>query len=373
MTDQPYQMCVRCIMDTSDPEITFDEEGVCSHCHTFDDSLGKTWLPNGEGRKILDGMIAEIKKAGQGKEYDCALGLSGGVDSSYLAYLAVKDFGLRPLAVHVDGGWNSPEAVRNIENIVKALDIDLFTYVIDWEEMRDLQAAFLKAGVANQDTPQDHAFFAKLFEFAVKNDIKYVLSGHNIATESVLPTAWGYNPRDDRQIKGIHKRFGSGKLKTFPIASIFKYFIYFPHIKGMKVLNPLNYVPYDKAKAMDVLKGELGWRYYGGKHFESRFTKFFQAYWLPEKFGFDKRRAHLSSLILSGQISREEALTEIEKPAYPPEQFEEDKEFIRKKLGFGAEEFEALMTAPTHSHLEYPSYVWLVNLRRKIRRWRNGE
>ncbi|MEQ8228997.1 MAG: N-acetyl sugar amidotransferase [Rhodospirillales bacterium] len=376
-----YQVCIRCVMDTADPEITFDEHGVCNHCHAFDLVAGTDWLPGEAGKLRLENLLAEIKSWGKGREYDCTIGLSGGVDSSYLAYLAVRKWGLRPLAVHVDTGWNSPYAVRNIENLVKELDIDLFTFVIDWEEMRDLQVAFLKSGVANQDTPQDHAIFAKLFSFTAQNKVRYVLSGHNIATESVLPSAWEYTASDDRHIRGIHKRFGTRPLKTLPIMSVFRLFLYnrmanFRFLPGMKIVKPLDLVDYRKETAKEILAREVGWQEYGAKHFESRFTKFFQAYWLPKRFGYDKRRAHLSSLILSNQMSREHALEELAKPTYPPEEQAEDIEFVRKKLELSESEFKQILDASTHHHTEYPSYAGLANawrfLQKRMRSIRLG-
>ncbi|PIW30998.1 MAG: hypothetical protein COW30_00840 [Rhodospirillales bacterium CG15_BIG_FIL_POST_REV_8_21_14_020_66_15] len=365
MSQAHYQVCSRCVMDTSDPEITFDEHGVCSHCRNFDQVVATEWFPGEAGKPRLDALVEEIKAWGRGREYDCTIGLSGGADSSYLAYLAAKEWGLRPLAVHVDTGWNSPFAVRNIENLVKKLNIDLYTFVIDWEEMRDLQVAFLKSGVANQDTPQDHAIFAKLFSFTAENKIRYVLSGHNIATESVLPESWEYTARDDKHIRAIHRRFGTRSLRTLPIMSVFRSFLYarlapFRFLPGMKIVNPLDFVDYNKDRAKAQLAREIGWQEYGAKHFESRFTKFFQAYWLPERFGYDKRRAHLSSLILAKQMTRDQALAELEKPMYPPEELAEDKEFVRKKLELTETEFEEILSAPVRHHTEYPSYARLA-------------
>ena len=377
MTDTTYQVCTRCVMDTSDPEITFDANGVCNHCRSFDQMAATEWFPGEAGKPRLDALIAEIKEWGKGRDYDCTIGLSGGADSSYLAYLAAKEWGLRPLAVHVDTGWNSPFAVRNIENLVKKLDIDLYTFVIDWEEMRDLQVAFLKSGVANQDTPQDHAIFAKLFSFTAENKVRYVLSGHNIATESVLPESWEYTPRDDKHIRAIHKQFGELPLRTLPIMSVFRNFLYarlapIKFLPGMKIVNPLNFVDYNKERAKAELAREIGWQEYGAKHFESRFTKFFQAYWLPQRFGYDKRRAHLSSLILANQMTREEAEAELAKPMYPPEELAEDMEFVRKKLELSETEFQDILTAPTHHHTEYPSYAHLARSWRFVQRGLRG-
>lgn len=373
MTTATYKVCTRCVMDTSDPEIQFDAHGVCSHCHEFDQMVGTEWFPGESGKEHLNRLVNEIKAWGKGRDYDCTIGLSGGADSSYLAYMAVKKWGLRPLAVHVDTGWNSPFAVRNIENLVKKLNIDLYTFVIDWEEMRDLQVAFLKSGVANQDTPQDHAIFAKLFSFTAENRIRYVLSGHNIATESVLPESWEYTARDDKHIRAIHKRFGTRPLRTLPIMSVFRNFLYarlapFRFLPGMKIVNPLNFTEYDKNKAKRELAEAIGWQEYGAKHFESRFTKFFQAYWLPERFGYDKRRAHLSSLILSGQMSRDQALADLAKPMYPPEELSEDMEFVRKKLELSETEFNAILAAPKRHHSEYPSYARLARSWRVVQR-----
>lgn len=349
-----YRICTRCIMDTSDPDITFDESGICNHCINFDTVIVPQWYPNTEGAVRLNALADRIKSECKDQDYDCIIGLSGGVDSSYLAY-KIKEMGLRPLAVHVDAGWNSELAAQNIESIVKKLDIDLYTDVVNWEEVRDLQRAFLKANVANQDIPQDHAFFAGLYRYAVKNNIRYVMSGSNYATESVLPTGWGYNAMDLRHLMGIHRKFGKKKLKTYPRVSFWKYYFYYPYVKRMAVIRPLNYMPYGKAEAIAVLEKELGWKYYGGKHYESRFTKFFQAYYLPVKFGYDKRRAHLSSLVLSGQMTRDEALATMQEDIYPQKERKEDRAFVLKKLGFTEDEFNTLMAAPKKTYKDYPS------------------
>ncbi len=349
-----YQICNHCIMDTTDPEITFDEQGVCNHCRTFGMIAAQHWFPGPEGNTKLKAIVDRIKKDCADNEYDCIIGLSGGVDSSYLAYQA-SQLGLRMLAVHVDGGWNSELAVKNIEIICEKLGIDLYTHVVNWEEMKDLQVAFLKSGVANQDVPQDHAFFAALYNYAVKNNIRYVLSGSNLATEGILPLSWGYDAMDLRHLESIHNMFGRIELKTFPKVNFFKRYIYYPYIRRMEVVKPLNYIPYDKDQAIKVLEKELGWRYYGAKHYESRFTKFFQAYYLPQRFGYDKRKAHFSSLIVSGQMTRVEALKEMEKQLYPPEQLREDKEFVIRKLGLSEVEFESLLQAPLKSFLDYDS------------------
>jgi N-acetyl sugar amidotransferase len=349
-------------MDTSDPDITFNDDGICSHCQYFDSFVTKVW-PRGEAAsKKLDEMVCFLKKEGEGKDYDCIIGLSGGVDSSYLA-LKIKEMGLRPLAVHVDGGWNSELASQNIEAIVKELDIDLYTHVVDWSEMKDLQLAFLKSQVANQDVPQDHAFFAALYAFATKHGIRYVLSGSNFATESKLPAICGYNAMDLLQLKSIHKKFGQRKLKTYPTVPFWKYYFYYPVIKKMRVIKPLNYMDYNKDKAIEELQEKLSWKYYGGKHHESRFTKYFQSYYLTKKFGFDKRRSHLSSLIMSEQMTRDDALAEMATDFYPEKVMKSDQAFVIKKLGITDDAFTEILNAPSKSYKDYPNNEWLFRLK----------
>lgn len=358
-------ICTKCVMDSTDPEITFNSSGVCSHCITFEEKVKPVWYPGTpKAEKELDSIIKQIKHEQRHEEYDAIIGLSGGVDSSYLAYWAVKHAGLRLLAVHVDAGWNSELAVQNIEKIVKSLGIELYTHVVDWEAMRDVQLAFFKAGVANQDVPQDHAFFSALYNFAVKNKIRYVLNGSNIATESILPKAWGHDAMDADQIKDICKKFAGKAWKKFPIVPFFKYHIYFPYIKGMTIVRPLNYINYEKKTAIRVLENELGWKYYGGKHYESRFTKFFQGYWLPKKYGYDKRKAHLSSLILSGEITRDDALKELLLPAYDEVTLKGDIEYVAKKLEISVNEFMLLMQRPNVSYDNFRS-----NLKKKKICW----
>lgn len=371
MEERSYQICNRCIMDTTDPSITFDENGFCNHCNTAIEQKKDIWFPNEEGEKKLSQIVEKIKSQRKGNDYDCIIGLSGGVDSSYLAYKAVH-YGLKPLVVHVDCGWNSELAVKNIENIVKLLNLELHTYVVNWEEMKDLQLAFLRSNVANQDIPQDHAIFSALYKFAIKNNVRYVLNGSNFATESILPISWGYNALDYKQIKGIHKAFGKKKLKTYPHVTFFQRYIYFTMIRRMKVVKMLDYMPYDKEKAIELMSKELGWRYYGGKHHESRFTKFFQAYYLPSKFGYDKRRSHLSSLIVSGFISRDEAIEEMNREIYKPTELQEDIDYIAKKLGITYEELDKVINQENKCYKDYPNNEWLFNIglnfRKKMRR-----
>jgi N-acetyl sugar amidotransferase len=349
-----YRICNRCIMDTTDPIIIFNEEGNCSNCGSALELADKIWFPDEKGEKTLDEMFGKIKKEEKKKEFDCIIGLSGGVDSSYLAYMTVMK-GLRPLVVHVDCGWNSEQAVKNVENIVKKLNIELHTFVVNWEEMKDLQRSFFKASLPDQDIPQDHAIFSALYNFADRNNIKYVLNGYNFATESILPSSWGYQAMDYRHLKAIHLRFGERKLLDYPHVNFFQRYIYYTLVKRMKIINPLNYINYRKDDAIDLMKRELGWQYYGGKHYESRFTKFFQSYYLPVKFGFDKRRAHLSSLIISGQISRSDALKKMEEDVYSESEIGFDLEYVAKKLDWSVQEFEEIINLPPNRHQDFPT------------------
>ncbi len=348
---RPHQVCVRCVMDTSDPDITFDEDGVCSHCDNFETAIRPYWKPNEEGKRELEALIDEIRTAGQGAKYDCIIGLSGGVDSSFLA-TKIVEWGLRPLVVHVDAGWNSELAVKNIEVIINRLGLHLDTEVIDWNEMRDLQRAFLQSHVANQDTPQDHAFAGALLKKAMQHNLKYVVSGNNLATEGVLPQSWGYDAMDSTHIRDIHRRFGDRSLQNFPLLSFHDYFVTLA--RSVRIVAPLDLMPYSKQQAIDYLEREYGWRYYGGKHYESIWTRWFQAYYLPAKFGYDKRLAHLSSLIVAGSMTRDEALRELEKPLYTDNELAHDTAFIAKKLGYTVEELHALVSAPP---VDYSAYA----------------
>jgi len=341
-------------MDTSDPLIIFDEAGNCNHCNSAIELAEKTWFPDQRGEKILNKLIEKIKLEEKNKEFDCIIGLSGGVDSSYLAYYAVSK-GLRPLVVHVDCGWNSEQAVRNIENVIKKLNIELHTYVVNWEEMKDLQRAFFKASLPDQDIPQDHAIFAALYNFAEKNNVKYVFNGLNFATECIMPENWGYQAMDYRHFRSIHRKFGQIRLKDYPHLNFYQRYIYYPLIKRMKIINPLNYIDYKKDEAIETMQNELGWQYYGGKHHESRFTKFFQSYYLPVKFGYDKRRAHLSSMIVSGQTSRENALELMKEKIYSEKEIISDMEYVAKKLDWSPAEFKAILELPPRRHQDFPT------------------
>jgi N-acetyl sugar amidotransferase len=342
-------------MDTTDPEITFDQQGICNHCYDFDNVISKRWFPNEDGKRQLEQIFNKIKHERKNFEYDCILGLSGGLDSSYLA-LVMKEYDMRPLVVHVDAGWNSELAVYNIEKVVKYCGYDLHTHVMNWPEVRDLQLAYLKAGVANQDVVQDHAFFASLYHFAVDNKINYVINGGNIATEGVFPQSWHHAAMDAVNLKAIHKKFGKLPLRDYKTISFLQYYFYYPFIKKMKVVRPLNYMPYSKELALAELKEKIGYKPYGRKHGESRFTKFFQNHYLPVKFNMDKRKPHLSSMVLSGLMSREQAMEELKKPLYEENELREDKYYIAKKLGITVEQLDEYVTSPGHDYSEYANW-----------------
>jgi N-acetyl sugar amidotransferase len=343
-----YRMCTRCIMDTSDPAIRFDEAGVCNHCHTFDLQQRRDL----KSYRELEATAETIRRRGKGKPYDCILGLSGGGDSSYVALVAHR-LGLRCLAVHMDNGWNSELAVQNIENIVTTLGFDLYTHVIDWEEFRDLQRAYVKAAVVDIEALTDHAITATMYRLARKYRVKYLLSGNNIVTESVMPPAWVHRKSDLANIKAIHRRFGEVPMQTFPTCSTRRIFA-LQLFCGIRVVNVLNHIDYLLARARRELKEQVGWREYGGKHHESLFTRFYQACLLPRKFGIDKRRAHYSNLVLSGQLDRSEALGKMAEPPLPPDQCAQDQAYVGKKLGFDHEEFERYLQEPGRSHRDYP-------------------
>ncbi len=345
-----YQICTKCVMDTSDPNITFDENGICSHCKSFN----CVDLKDFNNESILLSHINIIKKAGRGKKYDCIIGVSGGVDSSYVAYL-VKKYGLRTLAIHLDNGWNSELAVQNIRRMLEILEIDLFTYVLDWEEFRDLQVSFLKSGTPDAEIPTDHAITAIIFKLAAKYNIKYLISGSNIATESIGVKAWSHGHSDWRYIKSVHKKFSNKKLKSYPHYG-FLDLVYYKIIKQQKSFKILNYINYNKAEAIKELEINFDWKYYGGKHYESIYTRFYQGYYLPTKFGFDKRRSHLSSQILNGHVSREEALKELLLDAYNPNDYQQDRIYVLKKLKLDENEFNSIMESENKCFHDYPSY-----------------
>lgn len=359
---RPYQRCTRCVMDTTDSLITFDENGVCDHCRNFEKNIKPFWNPNEERIDELMQWAETIKKEGKGREYDCILGLSGGADSSYLAYIAKEIMGLKPLAYVVDTGWNLNVAVENIEKIVKGLDLDLYTDVINWKEMADLQLSMFKSGISSQDAPQDHAIFASLYNYAVKHGIKYILTGSNNSTEFIRPPVEWIYLNDLRLYEDIHKKFGKRDLKTFPKCGILRYKVYYRLLYGLKRFYPLDYVVYDKAEAEHFLNEKYGWTKYENKHYENVFTRFFEGYYLPHKFGFDTRKNVCSNQILAGTMTREEALELLSKDPYDIDQMQEDKEYIAKKLGVSVDEFQEIIDSPNKTPADYKNSMWLMKV-----------
>ena len=337
-------------MDTSDSDIVFDGNGVCDHCNNFYSNTLPSWHTDERGWRDLQAIVAKIKQDGKGRDFDCIMGMSGGIDSSYLTYIAKEKLGLRPLVFHVDAGWNSQQAVNNIEKLVDRLGLDLFTEVIDWEE------AFFKAGVPHIDIPQDHAFFATMYNFAAKHRIRHILTGANYSTECVKnPLEWIYFGTDVRQIKDIHRRFGQRPLKSFPLSNILRHKIYLRYFRGIRVVTPLNYVPYSKEEAMDLLVEKFGWQRYPQKHFESRFTRFYEGFWLPKKFGYDTRKVQYSSLILTQQMTRQEALEKLTRPAFDESTIAQDFEYVATKLGISVPELQGYLDAPNKTYRDYRS------------------
>ncbi len=348
----PYRQCSLTVMDTiADPDITFDEKGICNYYHEYIIAEAANVFPGKSGEDKLKELVTRIKSDGKGKPYDCLIGLSGGVDSTYVAYL-VKQLGLRPLAVHLDNGWDSELAVKNVENIITKLGFDLFTLVINWEEFKDIQLAYLKASVVDIEVVSDHAIFASMYKLAKEKNIGYIISGTNIVTEHIMPPSWLYQKMDFDNLKDIHKQFGKVRLKTYPTFD-FKKYIYYSGILKLTPISILNYVPYNKNAVKEIITKELDWRDYGGKHYESVFTKFYQAYILPQKFKIDKRKAHLSNLICSGQMTKSAALLELEKPLYAPNELKNDMEYVIKKLGLTQQSFDDIMKQPVRRHDEF--------------------
>lgn len=367
MNNRQFQVCTHCVMDTTDSKIMFDENGVCDHCLDFEKNVKPNWHTDDRGDADLKKIIAKIKEDGKGRDFDCIIGMSGGADSSYLLHVAVKEYGLRPLVFHVDGGWNSQIAVNNINVMIEKLGLDLYTEVINWEEMKDFQLAYFKAGVANIDVPQDHAFVATLYNFAAKYKIKYILNGGNISTECVRnPLEWIYYGTDMAQIRDIRKQFGTNPMKTYPFSSVLRHKLYLRYIQKVQVVKPLNYFPYIKERAMQVLADEYGWIPYPQKHFESRFTKFYEGYWLPKKFGYDTRKVQYSSLILTGQMTREEALQKLKSPAISDDDAKHDFEYIATKLDISVEELQKYFDQPNKTYKDYKNQQSLFDLGAKV-------
>ena len=363
MINNRYQICSNCVMDTTDSKITFDENGVCDHCNDYYKNVLPSWHPDEKGWKLLEPIIEKIKRQGRGKDFECIIGLSGGIDSSYMLHIAVKEFGLRPLVFHTDGGWNSELAVHNILVLVEQLGLDLYTEVINWEEMRDFQLALLKSGVPHIDIPQDHAFIATLYNFAEKYKIKYILNGGNISTECVRnPMEWIYYGTDMIHLHDIMEQFSTIKMESYPFSSILRHKFYLRYIRRVKVIKPLNYVPYIKSDALKLLQKEYGWKPYPQKHFESRFTKFYEGYWLPERFGFDTRKVQYSSLILTRQMTREDALEKLKNPAYDPNTIEDEFKYIATKLQITTEELRGYFNMPKKFYWDYKNQVSLFSM-----------
>lgn len=361
-----YKICSNCVMDTTDSRITFDEEGRCDHCNTFFKKVKPNWHTGDRGKAELLALVKKIKDSGKGRDFDCIIGMSGGIDSSYLTYIATE-FGLRPLVFHVDAGWNSQVAVNNIEKLVDKLGLDLYTEVIDWQEMRDLQLAYFKSCVPHIDTPQDHAFFATMYKFAEKHNIKYILTGANLSTECIRnPVEWMYYQSDSIQLLDIHSKFGTRPLVNYPVTSILRHKIWLPYFRGIKVVRPLNMVEYDKAAAVQVLIDKFGWQPYPQKHFESRFTRFYEGYWLPKKFGFDTRKVQYSSLIVTGQMTREEALEKLKAPALDDATVHQEFEYVANKLEISNEELQSYLNAPNKTFRDYKSQEAIYMLGAKV-------
>jgi len=365
-----YQVCNNCVMDTTDSNIIFNQKGVCDHCKTFENKIIPYWHTDERGLESLEKLIKKIKKEGKGKDFDCMMGMSGGIDSSFLLYKMVSEFGLRPLVFHVDAGWNSQIAVTNIERLVDELGLDLYTEVINWEEMKDLQLAFFKSGVPHIDVPQDHAFFATMYKFASKYKINTILTGGNYSTECVRnPLEWMYYQSDSIQLKDIYRQFGTGELKDYKITNILWHKLWLPYFKGIKSYRPLDFIPYNKEQAMQELVDKFSFQKYPQKHFESRFTKFYEGFWLPERFGFDTRKVQFSSLILTGQMTRDEALLKLNEKVYTKEQIDEDFEYISNKLGITVDELWSYFYAPKKTYKDYKSQEILYSLGAKVMKY----
>ncbi len=362
------RICKTCIMDESDTTITFDEDGICCYCKNFHSEILPNWHTDERGYSLLMKNAEKIKSDGKNRDFDCIIGLSGGLDSSYCAYIVKEVMGLRPMLFHVDAGWNTDQAVSNIEKIVDGLGLDLYTEVVNWEEIKDLQVAFLRSQVPHQDIPQDCAFFSTLYQFARKNKIKYVITGGNFSSECIRePEEWGAYPGNDKTfIKGIHKKFGSRPLKSFPIIDVFVSKLYYTYILGMRVFKPLDHIPYFKEDAEKLLESKYGWKKFKHKHHESRFTRFFEDYWLPKKFGYDRRKAHFSSLILTGQMDRSEALNRIQTSELNEEFLNQEFEYVAHKLDLSTEELRSIFNDENMTSSDYPSKKLIINFAAKV-------
>ena len=364
-----YQICSRCVMDTTDKDISFDENGVCNRCKTFEDRITVEWNYGKGHEDELEKILNEIKKSGKNNEYDCILGLSGGLDSSFLLHKAVKDWGLRPFVFHVDAGWNLPVATLNINRICDKLGVKLHVEKIDFEDMRQLQIAFFRTGLATLDAPQDHAFIAQVDKFSEKLGVKYILNGYNISTEIVAdPASWGEGAgptADKTYIKDVLKKHCNYKTKTYTYTSGFKHKFVLPYLKGIKTVHLLNLIPITKEEMVDTLVSEYGYEPYKQKHFEDLLTKFLAGWWLPTRFGYDIRKAQLSSLVVTGQMKREEALKVLEEPPLSDEEAKELFKIIADKLEITEDELMSYHDMPK-KYRNYRNNAWAFKIGIKL-------
>lgn len=351
-----HRICSRCVVDTTVPGAVFGENGVCNYCQLHD-TLEADWPLGDEGKRRLDVLVEKMKADGRGRDHDCIIGVSGGTDSTYLLWWA-RQVGLRPLAVHFDNGWNTETSVSNIKNALKKLDIELFTYVVDWEEFKNLLISFMKASLPWADIPTDTGLVSTLYRAAASERVKYVITGNNFRTEGKMPTEWTYS--DGKMVKHIQKRFGNRPLKSFPNFTMVD-FARFAVVKGIKMVRVLNYVDYRKDQAREILEREVDWQYYGGHHYEGIYTRFVYSYWMPRKFGIDKRKITHSALVRRGEMTRDEALAEIAAGPSTPQQLEDDLEYVLKKLGLSRAQFDDIMALPPRSFRDYPSNYWIFD------------
>lgn len=361
MNDTPRMICSRCVLDDTVPDLKLDPNGVCNYCKIHDE-LEQEYPLNESGQQKLKALIDKIKQDGQGKPYDCIIGVSGGRDSTYALYMAHR-LGLRPLAVHFDNGWNSDIAVTNIKNALDKLNIELYTYVVDWEEFKDLQISFLKASTSDAEIPTDIGLTSTLYRIADQENIKYIITGNSFRTEGFAPPGWTW--LDGRYIRNVQKRFGSKKLKSYPNLTMSR-LCYYMFVKRIQFVPLLYYVKYDKKEVGPHLEHELGWQYYGAHHHENIYTKFFQSYYLVQKFGIDKRKTEYSAYIRSGQMKREDALRELKEVPYDHD--EDVVKYTIEKLGLTQTEFDQIMAQPKKSFKDYPSYFPLLKASRPFLR-----
>ena len=372
MSTRPYQICTHCIMDTSDSKIIFDENGLCDYCNNFDSTIKPNWSVANCRDDAINLLAERIRKDGHGKEFDCIIGISGGLDSSYVAYVVKEKVGLRPLLVHVDAGWNTYQAVGNIEKLVDGLGLELYTDVVNWEAVKHMQVAFLRSGIPDQDLVQDAAFFSGLYRFARKFNIKHIITGSNFSTECCRePEEWGgYLGIDKTLFNDIWQKYGNcSSISNFPLVDILVYKVWYQNVLGMKVHHPLNLVPYIKKEAEDELEQRFGWQRFQHKHHESRFTRFYEDYWLSRRFGFEKRRAHFSSLIMTGQMTRDQALDRISRPEMDEYFLKQEFEYVAHKLDLSVGDLADLFELPRKTYHNYRNKRWLIGFGASAMRW----